>query len=205
MKSGSCKVLAAICFSILIGIVNGQDGKEKPVRRGLVFEGKAENPKVFSSIDGAKSTMLVPAYEWEYGVRLFTKESWNELGVEWNAYLAQAVALADSVVEKLEPEWVRDPRGVINYAILKSDDPFLSSVLISKKLQPLFKDKLGENIHVVIPDRKTLYLFPAEGGKLSGFGPAIVEKFKKSRNPVSVEVFLLNSEGYKVIGELGKK
>ncbi len=203
MKTTGCKILALFCAVIASTEVLAQDKVAKPrPRSGLLFESKIENPKVFSAVDGAKRTLLVPAYEWEYGVRIYTKETWKELGVEWNDYVNGALKVADTIVKNLKPEWVRDHRNVINYAILQSDDPFLSSVLLSKKLHPMFKEKLGENIHIVIPERGTLYLFPAEGGKLDGYGPSIVKRFKTSKNPVSVEVFLLTADSFRVVGEL---
>ena len=91
---------------------------------------------------------------------------------------------------------------MIDYAILKSEDPFLGSIILSKKLHEKFKNEFGENIHVIIPERGTVYLFPAEGGKLNGYGPSIVKRFRESGQPVSIEVFLLTSTGYEIIGEL---
>ena len=178
--------------------------KEPEFRKGFRLEGKYGSPKVFSLIEGAKDIKLAPAYEWKYGVKLFTKEEWEKLDAEWNAYVANATRIANGIVEKLKVEWVRSERGVIDYAILQNEDPFFSSIIISKKFHPLFKEKLGENLHVIIPDRETIYVFPAEGGKLNGYGPSIVTRYETSNQSVSTEVILLNSKGYKVIGELGK-
>ncbi|MGY8641587.1 MAG: hypothetical protein ACKVJU_10880 [Verrucomicrobiales bacterium] len=201
MNFTGCKTLAAFCALL---IPCEAQVKDKPVRfrKGLLFESKIENPKVFSAVEGGKKTLLVPAYEWEYGVRVFTKETWSKTGGEWNTYKANAVLIADAIVDTLKPEWRKDQRGVIDYAILQSEDPFLGSVILSKKLHGKFKNEFGENIHVIIPERGTIYLFPAEGGKLDGYGPSIIKKFKESAQPVSIEVFLLTSTGYEITGEL---
>ncbi|NNE93494.1 MAG: hypothetical protein HKN23_17750 [Verrucomicrobiales bacterium] len=197
-------LLTALCGLIFLPVFGQETPAKKEFRKGLLFESTIENPKVFSKVDGAKKTMLVPAFEWEYGVKFFTKESWQKQGIDWEGYRKAAIGIADSIVDSAKMELVRDERKVVDYAILQSDDPFLSSVLLSEKLYMKLKDKLGENMHVVIPERGTIYLFPAEGSKLDGYGPSIVRRFRASKSPVSVEVFLLNSDGYRVIGELSE-
>src|SRR5690606_27032057 len=92
--------------------------------------------------------------------------------------------------------------GVILYVVLADEDPFLSSVLLSPKLLESFRETLGERLHIVLVDRHRLYLFPATGGRLSDYGPALVEEFRRTKLPVSLEVFLLDKNGYRVIGEL---
>jgi hypothetical protein len=50
-----------------------------------------------------------------------------------------------------------------------------------------------------------LYLFPATGGKLAEYGPSLVEEFRSTRFPVSLEVFLLDEAGFRVVGELERE
>jgi hypothetical protein len=88
--------------------------------------------------------------------------------------------------------------------ILNSEDPFLSSVLISPKLVEKFGESLGDRIQAVVVDRQMIYLFPATGGKLEAFGKSLVDAFQKAKLPVSLEVFLINESGARVVGELGQ-
>ncbi|NLT69296.1 MAG: hypothetical protein GXX91_01215 [Verrucomicrobiaceae bacterium] len=176
---------------------------DAPARRiGVIFEGGFEKAEVTTPIRGARHTQLVACYEWDFGVRSFTQEIWESRALDWDTLLPAARAVADRIVERVEPELVRDARGVILYAILADEDPFLSSVLLSPKLLESFRDTLGDRIHVVLVDRHRLYLFPATGGHLADYGPALVEEFRRARMPVSLEVFLLDEQGYEVIGEL---
>ena len=194
-----------LCLSLGIPIVESQDSPApEKFRKGIVFESTIENPKVFSKVEGAKRTLLAPAYEWEYGIRFFTRESWKKQAVSWEVYQQEAIKLADGIAAKVKPEFVRDQRKVVKYAFIQDEDPFLSSVLLSGKLHPILKEKLGENIYVVIPERNTIYFFPVEGDTLNGFGPSIVKKYKNSNTPVSVEVMLFTSEGFRVVGELSE-
>lgn len=171
-------------------------------RTGFLIATRNDLPKVFAPIEGAKKAVLAPAFEWEYGVRLFSKEKWLAQKYDWATYQEEALRHADSLVEALKPEFRRDARGVIDYALVLSDDPFLSSILFSRKLLPYFEAKLGKRLRVAVPDRTTLYVFPADGGKLEGYGPALVEKFEEARYPVTLEVFLVDETGVRVIGEL---
>lgn len=190
----------------LVALALSAGAQERPAarefRKGIVFESTIENPKVFSAVEGAKRTLLAPAYEWEYGLRFYTREKWEKQGLSWEQFRRSAIEIADKLAETVKPEFVRDHRKVVKYAILEGKDPFLSSVLLSKKLHPVLEEKLGENIYVVIPERGTLYFFPVEGNTLDGFGASIVKKYKNSNSPVSIEVILFTSEGFRVVGEL---
>ncbi len=176
---------------------------DAPARRiGVIFEGGFEKAEITTPIRGARHTQLVACYEWDFGVRSFTRELWESRALDWDTLLPAARAVADRIVARIEPELVRDARGVILYAILADEDPFLSSVLLSPKLLESFRETLGDRIHIVLVDRHRLYLFPATGGRLIDYGPALVEEFRRARMPVSLEVFLLDEQGYQVIGEL---
>ena len=176
---------------------------DAPARRiGVIFEGAFETAEVTTPIEGARRTQLVAFYEWDFGVRPFTTATWQERSLDWDTLFPAARAVADRIVERLEPELVRDARGVILYAVVADKDPFLTSVLISPKLLEKFRDTLGDRVHVIPLDRNRLYFFPATGGRLAEYGPALVDEFRRAKLPVSLEIFLLDENGYEVIGEL---
>ena len=125
--------------------------------------------------------------------------------LDWDAYFADAKKLADDIAKKVEPKLVRDSRGVIEYAIIRGKDPFLSSIILSPLFLKIFEDTLGDNLHVVIIDRNLLYIFPAAGGKLDEYGPAIASHFRKTPLRVSLEIFLVNKAGFHAVGELERE
>ena len=55
---------------------------------------------------------------------------------------------------------------------------------------------------MLLLERNRIYLFPATGGTLEEFGPALVEEYRQAQFPVSLEIFLLDQEGFRVVGEL---
>ena len=173
-------------------------------RVGVLFASPSDDPGVHAKVNGAKKTVLAAAYEWEYGVRLFSPAKWKEQSYEWNAYLRNASREADRLVEKIEPIIHRDSRGVIDYAELTSEDPFLSSVLLSRKLIPKFERDFGPRLYAIVLDRYRIFLFPADGGKLEAYGTALADAYRETDRPVSLEVFLIDANGALVIGEIGE-
>lgn len=171
-------------------------------RLGILFGGTFESFDITGPIEGAKTTKMAAHYEWDFGVRPFSKKSWEERGLDWDRFFPVARQVADAVAAKLEPKLVRDHRGIVLYAILADEDPFLTSVILSPKLHERFKETLGDRIQVLLLERNRVYLFPATGGTLAEFGPALVEEYGRSRFPVSLEIFLLDRQGFRVVGEL---
>ncbi|MCB1205403.1 MAG: hypothetical protein KDN18_14170 [Verrucomicrobiae bacterium] len=200
-------VLILALIGVLTGAsLNAQEAKapdEAPARRvGIIFGGSFESFDITGPIEGAKSTRMAAHYEWDFGVRAFTKKTWEERGLDWDRFFPLARQVADAVAEKIEPKLVRDNRGIVLYAIVADEDPFLTSSILSPKLHERFKETLGDRILVILLERNRLYLFPATGGLLDEFGPALVEDYRKSKFPVSLEIFLLDREGFRVVGEL---
>lgn len=176
---------------------------EAPARRvGIIFGGAFEALDITGPIEGAKSTKMAAQYEWSFGVRPFTKKTWGERGLQWETFFPIAREVADAVATKLEPRLVRDHRGIVLYAIIADEDPFLTSAILSPKLHERFKESLGDRIHVVLLERNRIYLFPATGGTLEEFGPSLVEQYRQAQFPVSLEIFLLDRDGFRVVGEL---
>lgn len=200
--------LKAVLFIVIATAASvsarGQNN-EPPARRiGIIFEGSFERAEIAAPITGARKTQLVAFYEWDFGVRQFTEATWKERGLDWDRLLATARTGADKILGKIEPELVRDPRGVILYAVIADKDPFLTSILLSPKLLERFRDALGDRIQIVLIDRHRIYLFPATGGQFADYGSALVNEFRRTRFPVSLEVLLLDEDGYRVIGELDR-
>lgn len=177
--------------------------EEAPARRaGIIFGGAFESFDIVGPVEGAKTTRMAAHYEWDFGVRPFTKRTWEERGLDWEGFLPVARKVADAVAAKLDPKLVRDHRGIVLYAIVADEDPFLTSAILSPKLRERFQETLGDRIHALLLERNRIYLFPATGGTLAEFGPALVAEYGQARFPVSLEIFLLDRDGFRVVGEL---
>ncbi|NOX99440.1 MAG: hypothetical protein GXP30_06885, partial [Verrucomicrobia bacterium] len=150
-------------------------------------------------------TVMVAVHEWDYGVRLFTAKEWRERGYDNTKFRSQSEAVADAVMAKVKPELKRDSRGVILYAVIRGEDPFLSSILLSSKFLPKFKKTLGESLLVVILDRQLIYVFPELGGTLGEFGVALAGQYRETKQPVSLEILKVDAKGLQVIGNIERE
>lgn len=196
-------------FFLLSGVVlcfgSASKTAEKEKRMGIILSGAFDDAEISQLPTGGKNTKFSASYEWDYGVRPFTEKTWKEHNLDWDAFFPIALAVADDIAETVDFRIVRDSRGVIEYAVLEGDDPFLSSAILSQKLLDRLREKLGDRIHAIPVDRQRVYLLPATGGDLETFGPAIVKEFRRATLPISLEVFLLTDDGVSVIGELERE
>lgn len=179
-------------------------GEEKARRVGVIFEGAFESPEIARSPPGGEATLMVPFYQWDYGIRSFSKKEWEEGQLTWEKAIDLSRSLGDRILAETKPEFIRDERGVVQYAILAAKAPFLSTAIFSDKFSAVFEETMGKSLYVVFIDRHVIYIFPSLGGTLEEYGPALVDEFRNTPLPVSLEVFLLNEAGLRVIGELSR-
>jgi len=190
--------VAFICFS-------GETTAEEKARRvGIIFEGNFESPNISKKPQGGESTLMVPFYEWDYGIRSFSTEEWEKRDLTWERALELSRRLGEKILEEIKPEFIRDERGVVQYAILAAKEPFLSTTAFSEQFRLKFEESLGKSLYLVFIDRYVIYIFPAVGGALEDYGPSLVDEFRTTTLPVSLEVFFLNDDGLRVIGELAR-
>lgn len=173
-----------------------------PPKRGLMLAPLLDGPKVYSEITGAKKTVLVPAFVDTIGARIYGSQEWSSLGMTWEEYVREAMTHADALIEAIRPEIVRSPSGVAEYAILQSDDPYLTSTVFSKKFLPKFSEIFGRELQVVPLARGRVYVFPAQGRPISEYG--LAEEYANLLVPLTLEVFQVTRDGAKVIGEIAR-
>jgi hypothetical protein len=103
-----------------------------------------------------------------------------------------------------EAPWTRGSRITAAVKNQLSVYPALENVTVTRSEEQRFRETLGDRIHAVLLERNRIYLFPATGGALAEFGPSLVEQYRRSRFPVSLEIFLLDGGGPRVVGELAR-
>jgi hypothetical protein len=170
---------------------------------GLIVQRSLLAPEMFQEIQGAKETVLAPGRQISAGVDTFSSAEWAAEKLEWPEVMAGAMEIADRLVEELEVEWKRDANGVILYGEAVSGSPFLGSVMFSKRFLGQFKDELGAEFYVVIPEQGRMFLFPRFGGKLDDYGASMAGVYQGSALRISLEVFLVNEAGCRAVGTLG--
>jgi hypothetical protein len=173
--------------------------QEDPKSWHLLIEPSFMDPEVSFPISGAKHTLFVPGYIGEDGEpEYFSKKDWNALGLTWDSFRQRAGQNATE--KKFRAELVRDTHKVVQYAAINSDDPLTATMVLSPDFLKKFKDIFGPTILVAIPNRFTVYVFPALASEYQSYAPVVIQDYQQSTYPVSLEVFEISDAGMRVIG-----
>ena len=140
---------------------------EAPAKRiGITFGGAFEAFDITGPIEGAKTTKMAAQYEWSFGVRPFTKKTWDERGLEWETFLPVAQEVADTVAAKLQPKLVRDHRGIVLSATHADADPSLTHAILSPTPHARVKESPAYRHPVTLYERDRIPPFSAHRGNL---------------------------------------
>jgi hypothetical protein len=165
----------------------------------LLIEPQFMHPEVSMPISGAESTVLVPGYIDENGdPQYFTKKDWDGQKLTWDTFKDRAVQNATQ--KKFHADLIRDVHKVVQYADITSEDPLTATMILSPDFLKKFKDIFGPTVLVAVPNRFTVFVFPALASDYQEFAPMILRAYQDSAWPVSLEVFQVSDAGIKAIG-----
>jgi len=156
------------------------------------------HPEVSFPIEGAKRTVLVPGYLSDGDPQYFSKKDWDALGLTWDAFRARAVRNATE--KKFQAELVRDRNKVVQYASITSEDPLTATMIFSPDFLKKFQDIFGPTVLVALPNRFTVYVFPALASEYKDYSALVLHDYHSSAYPVSLEVFEISATGIRAIG-----
>ena len=169
----------------------------------LIIQPKNMRSEVIMMVPGAKKTVYSAGYLGELGVTLFRAEEFrDEFRGGWREFRARALLATKSHLKSIKPIYVRDSLGKIEYALIQSENPSIIAAIKTSQFRDLFKDKFGDNLLVVMPNRSTIIIFSADKNRLNAYKKTFYQMYLDSIYPVSREVFLINAEGLSVIGDL---
>lgn len=191
----------AVAALLSCGLRAGAEGETGKEAYCVLIEPSFERPGVFEKIAGAKRTVLVPARETALGMEIYGKEAFDELGLTWEEFAAKAAPGADRLLSTLKPRYERDHRGVVTHAVLESENHRTASLVLAPSFREMFRKTLGSELVVLIPNRFTIFVFPKLASDYAAYGEAIVEMYQNATYNVSVEIFLIDDERLKVIGQ----
>lgn len=145
----------------------------------------------------AKATVISPARQTAEspGVRPYTAEEFAKLGISVDTFLSKARTAADRRLTTLQPDYVKDDSGHLRYAVYRGDSPLIASLLVAPSLGPAFQKLFGVDVWALIPDRNSLFLFPAKSGAIDEFSEDLRERYMSNPFAASPEIFLLKADG----------
>ncbi len=158
-------------------------------------------------LEGAKRTVLTPAYEIgdASGVHLYDKDEFARLGISVETFTERAVAAAEARLAKIMPEFIKDETGKTRYAVYRGESPLIATLLVAPSLAKLVSKVFGGEVWAVTPDRHSLYLFPAKPELLAEFADDLRHRFESDPLATSCEVFVVEAgKAPRAIGTYGE-
>jgi hypothetical protein len=155
----------------------------------------------------AKTTVISPAHEIAEspGVRIYSADEFAKLGISAETFLERARTAADRRLATLTPDYIKDDEGRLRYAVYRGDSPLIASLLIAPSLGTFFQKTFGGDVWALLPDRNSLYLFPARPDALAEFTVDLRDRYDSNPYAASAEIFLLKPDGAlpRVVGTFG--
>lgn len=142
---------------------------------------------------GAQKTVLSPACESREapGAKVYSAEEFGKLGVGLDTFTERAKAAAEARLATIQAEFIKDAAGKTRYAVYRSDSPLIASLIVAPSLAKIYTKLFGGDVWAVLPDRHSLYLFPANPEMLAEFTDDLEHRYKNDPYAASCEVFLV--------------
>jgi hypothetical protein len=132
--------------------------------------------------------------------RCAAREEWDAAGLGREALEAAAAALGDRLLDGAEEEKLRDRKGILEAAVLRTASHAAAALLFSPRFRARYEPLFGPEFLVAIPNRFTLCLFPKHAGNHPDYAPMIRDAYRATPYPVSREVFELGPGGLRAVG-----
>jgi hypothetical protein len=181
---------------LLLAMITAVPGQEKPALETLLMLPEPRAMRTERSLvpEGSQATVLSPAREMAEKpfIEAYPKEDFARLGLSPETFAERSKKTADRLLTLLKPDLVKDAEGRVIYAVYRGDRPVMACLLIAPSLPALFEKVLGEKLWAALPDRHSLYLFPASSGALEEFAADLAERFHEDAYAASPEIFELS-------------
>lgn len=161
----------------------------------LLPEPKAMRTGRSKPLPNSKHTVITAAREiaGPRGIETYGKDEFEKLGISLDTFIERGRAAADRKLAAAQPEFIRDAGGRIQYAAYRGDSPLNACLLMAPSLGAIFKNIFGDEVWAVLPDRHSLYIFPARPSALAEFTTDLQERYDSNPFAASGEIFLLKA------------
>lgn len=164
----------------------------------VLIEPKFMHPEVSFPIAAAERTVLVPGYLAGDELHYMSAAQFKALNISWPAF--QARAQAHRTTNKVKAEFSRGANKVIEYASVTSESPLTATAILSPDFLKIFADIFGPKLLVALPNRYTIFVFPALATNYREYAPMIISAYRATPYPVSLEIFEVSAAGLRAVG-----
>jgi hypothetical protein len=210
-------LLTLLCSST--AVYGAAPTKQKPVIRvAKVVRPKLElylmlpEPRIMRSaysipLGDSRKTVFTPAQQIaaEPGLAVYSKEQFSVLGISPQSFADKAKVSAETQLAKLVPEFIKDEAGQTRYAVYRGESPLISSLILAPSLGKMAVSLFGGEMWAAIPDRNSLYLFPARQEAVEEFTEDLAARYTENAFSCSPELFLIKpGAGFSVVGQFAE-
>lgn len=193
--------LILMLFVVIAGIppLSRAQDQDSPA---LLLGGSFEKPPVHRFLPGSRKTILFPARVGRLGEISPLCKAPGVEGVSWDPFLKGARERSGLLLATMDPVMIRDSRGVVQMAVIHTDDPMTASCVLAPGFLRRFSAFFGPELIIAIPARNKIYVFPKLANRIPDTSQTIRDDYLISPMPVSTELFELSKKGIRAIGDL---
>ena len=203
----SCLYIGFFLFPILGSTVGAAETDDSALRTKasakplLLIQPRNLSTGVFVLMPGARETTYTAAYQGIIGPRNYKRSEFRKaFPGGWKEFLERGKKAASDHLKTLKPKYIRNSKKVIEYAIIESDHPLTATTVVVAEFRELFKETLGDQLLIVIPNRFTVYVFPKLASTIGNYQRSFISLFRDAVYPASSEIFELTKEGFRGFG-----
>ena len=182
-------------FCALLLLTTAALAQEKPRLEPLLMLPEPRVMRTERSIvpEGAQATVLTPAREIAdvSGIEVYPKEDFAKLGLSPETFAERSKKTAERLLTEIKPDLIKGADGKVAYAVYRGERPVMASLLLAPSLPGIFEEMFGTEIWVALPDRHSLFVFPAKPEALEEFIPDLALRYKEDPHAASPEIFAL--------------
>lgn len=179
--------------------VPASDQKGDP---SLLIVPSFERPSVSRYLPLSKRTLLAPAFVTKSGEITFVGQKEFQTPEQWDRFVKAARERQALALATIDPQMIRDNHGVIQMAVIVSDNPMTASCIVQPGFLQHFKDIFGPELLIAIPTRNKICIFPKLANHLPLMRDAIRDDYLISPMQASTEIFELSQSGLRAVGSL---
>ncbi len=173
----------------------------------LLPEPAALRTELSRPLGEGRKTVVTPVHEivGGEGMKRYTKEEFEHLGISLSTFTERACASADARLKNIQPEFIKDDTGKTRYAVYRGDSPLIATLIMAPSLATLFSKTFGGDVWAILPDRHSLYIFPAKPELVAEFTDDLRQRYDNDPFAASCELFLIKKgEMPKALAAIGE-
>jgi hypothetical protein len=183
----SAKLKSSVLVFLLLAAVARADPDGG--RWALMVEPSFMDHSLRTPIEGSRRTTITVAREQDGAWVPLPRGARRSVAQPYPEIERQAWETLRGVLAEASTRILRDQRGTARFAMIESQHPLTASTVLLPEFGERFRDTLGPDLLVAMPDRFTVYVFSRQGIEHEAMKEPIIAAYLAATYPVSREIF----------------